>query len=244
MINMLQSENLKFKRSFSKKFCFIVPMYILVLSLQMNIYFFTNTMNWWSAFFIPFVVCIVCILSTNREKKAGNYRTLKSKDINLKALWISKIMVIAYYLLIASIIMIINFLIVKLLYISYSNNLIPIDKTIKAILTIWITTLILIPICLFIAEALGTFMVILVTCVGIIIGLFTVGNSLWYLCPWALNIRLMCPILKLNPNGALLEAGDPLLDSAVIPIGILVGIVGFTVLSLLTSIWFAKKEAR
>lgn len=243
-MNMFQSENLKFKRTFSRNLCFIAPMYVLILSLWMNQHFFTNTINWWSAFFYPFVICLVCVLSAIREKKAGSYRTLKSKDIDLKKMWISKILVISYHCLIASLILMLNYIVVKLIYISYNSSLIPIGKAILGIFVIWLTTLILIPICLFVAEAFGTFTAILVTSVGFILGILLVDKSLWFLSPCSLNIRLLCPILNLNPNGCLLEAGDPLLDPSVISTGIIIGIVGFIVLSVITSFWFAKKEAR
>lgn len=241
MINMLQSENLKYKKTFAKVLAFISPMYVLAYSLFMNPYFFLNSINWWSFIILPFVIAIVAALSVIREKKAGHYRTLKSKDINLERMWISKIIVIGYYTFIASIVIIVSFLIVKLIF---NSDLIDVKDLIIGAFTIWFTTLVLIPICLFIAEKFGTFASIVVTCVGSVAGVIMSIDKMWYLCPWSISSRLMCPILSLNPNGMLLEPGDPLLDSSVILIGILMSIAGFIILSLLTSLWFAKKEAR
>ncbi|SFC47256.1 lantibiotic immunity ABC transporter MutE/EpiE family permease subunit [Clostridium uliginosum] len=243
MLNMLRSENLKYKRTFAKMLAFIAPMYVLVCSLFMSVYFFTNTINWWEVSFMPFIICLICALSAIREKKSGNYRTLKSKDVNLKKMWISKIIVIGYYTFIASLMILINFLIVKLIFNNKVTDSIYINKLIIAVFIIWLTTLILIPICLFVAEKFGTFLAILVNCIGSVVGLFIVTGKKWYLCPWNISNRLMCPILNLNPNGMLLESGDPLLDSSVISIGIIVSIVGLIILSVLTSLWFAKREA-
>lgn len=244
MINMLQAEHLKYKGTFARILAFIAPAYVLLDGFVQDAYIFCNSTNWWEVMFLPFVICIMCALSVIREKKAGNYRTLKSKNINLKKMWFSKIITVGYYTFISSLVIIINILIVKLIFRTNFTDLIDIKKVIIAILTIWFTTLILIPINLFLAEKFGTFVAIAVTCIGIVVGALVVREPSWYLWPWSISTRLMCPILNLNPNGCLIEAGDPLLNSSVIPIGIIASIIGFITFSLLTSLWFAKKEVR
>lgn len=241
MINMLQSENLRYKRTFSQKLFYIAPIYILIYILDCSRYTFSISMNLWSVAFMPFTIAILCSLVALREKKAGNYRTLKSKDIDLKKMWISKILVISYYTLLASIMVILYLLIIKLIHNSSS---IPIGDLFLATFVIWLTTLILIPICLFLSENFGSFSGIIITCIGFLWGVLMAPDSNWYLCPWSLNVRLMCPILKLRPNGLILENTSPLLDPSVISTGILISVGGFIVLSILTSLWFAKKETR
>lgn len=241
MINMLQSEFLKYKRTFSKILAFIVPTYILIYSFCMNMYFYQNAMNWWVLAIMPFIIGIICALSSIRELKSGKYRTLKSKDISLKMIWLSKIIVIGCYTFIASLLVIINFLIVNKVF---NYNMIDINTLILGVFITWLTTLILIPICLFIAERFGTFATIVVTSIGIVVEVLMTTGEAWYLCPWSISMRLMCPILKTHPNGCLLEVGDPLLNSSVILVGIVVAIIGLVMLSILTSTWFAKKEER
>lgn len=241
MIDMLKSEDLKYKRTFAKKIFYIAPIYILIQIVALNRYVLSNSMNWWSVCFMPFTIAILCTLISIAEKKAGNYRTLKSKDINLKKMWISKILVISYYTFLASLMVILYLLTIKLVR---QSSLVQVGPLFLGTFVMWITTLILIPICLFLSEAFGPFSSIFVTCIGIAGGVLTVTGPNWYLCPWNLNMRLMCPILKLNPNGELLESTSNLLDYSVIPVGLIVGIVGFIGLSLLTSLWFSKKEAR
>jgi ABC-2 type transport system permease protein len=240
MIAMLKSEDLKYKRTFAKNIFYIAPIYILIYILGCSRYTFSISMNTWSVFFMPFNIAILCSLVALREKKAGNYRTLKSKDIDLKKMWISKILVISYYTLLASLMVILYLLIIKLIH---NSSLIPVGDLFLSTFVIWLTTLILIPICLFLSENFGSFSGIIITCIGIVGAALMAPESNWYLCPWSLNTRLMCPILKLRPNGLILENTSPLLDPSVIPVGIIVGIVGFIVLSLLTSLWFSKKEA-
>ncbi|MGL4731875.1 MAG: lantibiotic immunity ABC transporter MutE/EpiE family permease subunit [Clostridium sp.] len=241
MFNMIQAELLKFKGTFSKKLAFIAPMYVLVYSLFMNRYFFQSVINWWSVAIMPFIIAILCLLTSLREKKAGKYRTLKSKDINIKKMWISKIIVIGGYSLMSTIIFIFNIVIVELIFQTSQINML---NAVWGLLIIWLTTLILIPICLFISEKFGTFMIIAISTLGIAIEVFITLTDKWFLWPWSISMRLMCPILKIHPNGCLLEVGDPLLDSSVISVGIIVSIIGVIIFTLITSIWFLRREEK
>ncbi|WGX77790.1 lantibiotic immunity ABC transporter MutG family permease subunit (plasmid) [Paraclostridium bifermentans] len=154
-------------------------------------------------------------------------------------MWLSKILVISYYTLLASLMVILYLLIIKLIH---NSSLIHVRDLFLGTFVIWITTLILIPICLFLSENFGPFSGIIITCIGIVVAVLMAPESNWYLWPWSLNVRLMCPILKLRPNGLILENTSALLDPSVIPIGIIIGVVGFILLSILTSLWFAKRR--
>ncbi|MCD3351855.1 lantibiotic immunity ABC transporter MutE/EpiE family permease subunit [Clostridium botulinum D/C] len=239
MINMLRSEHLKYKRTFSRKLFFIVPMYVLLNLITMTMYFFINTLNFWSCFIIPSMISLICALSALREKRAGNYRTLKSKDINLKKMWISKILIITYYEFLTSIVFLIIMLLVKLIY---KTSLIHPKELLIATFVIFITTLILIPICLFLAEIFGTFAPILMTLIGVMVGVIFATKSIWYLCPFSIAPRLMCPIIKVHPSGIPLEIGSPLLDPSVISKGFIISIALFIILSIITSFWFSKRR--
>ncbi|KOC31705.1 hypothetical protein ADU81_13060 [Clostridium botulinum] len=237
MINMLRSEHLKYKRTFCRKLFFIVPMYVLLNLPFMNMYFFINTLNLWSCFIMPFMISLICALSALREKRAGNYRTLKSKDINLKKMWISKILIVTYYEFLASIVFLSIMILVKLI-----KGVIYPKELLIGIFAIFITTLILIPICLFLAEIFGTFAPILITLIGVMSGVIFATKSIWYLCPFSIAPRLMCPIIKVHPSGIPLEIGSPLLDPSVISKGFIISIALFIILSIITSFWFSKRR--
>ncbi|WP_158002137.1 lantibiotic immunity ABC transporter MutE/EpiE family permease subunit [Clostridium botulinum] len=234
---MLRSEHLKYKRTFCRKLFFIVPMYVLLNLPFMNMYFFINTLNLWSCFIMPFMISLICALSALREKRAGNYRTLKSKDINLKKMWISKILIVTYYEFLASIVFLSIMILVKLI-----KGVIYPKELLIGIFAIFITTLILIPICLFLAEIFGTFAPILITLIGVMSGVIFATKSIWYLCPFSIAPRLMCPIIKVHPSGIPLEIGSPLLDPSVISKGFIISIALFIILSIITSFWFSKRR--
>ncbi|WGX77789.1 hypothetical protein QJS64_21060 (plasmid) [Paraclostridium bifermentans] len=69
MINMLKSENLRYKRTFSQKVFYIAPIYILIYILDCGKYPFSISMNLWSVAFMPFTIAILCSLVALREKR-------------------------------------------------------------------------------------------------------------------------------------------------------------------------------
>ncbi|WP_158002217.1 lantibiotic immunity ABC transporter MutE/EpiE family permease subunit, partial [Clostridium botulinum] len=162
-----------------------------------------------------------------------------TKDINLKKMWISKILIVTYYEFLASIVFLSIMLLVKLIY---KTSLIHPKELLIATFAIFIATLILIPICLFLAEIFGTFAPILITLIGVIAGVTFATKSTWYLCPFSIAPRLMCPIIKIHPSGIPLEIGSPLLNSSVISKGFIISITLFIILSVITSFWFSKRR--
>ncbi|GAA0068556.1 lantibiotic immunity ABC transporter MutE/EpiE family permease subunit [Clostridium sardiniense] len=246
MFKIIQAENLKYKRTFLRKIVIIIPLLIAIYASITLIdfnndynYFPQNSINWWTLIFMPVSIALLTVLSSSIEKKSGNYRALKSKNISKLKMWISKNIVIGFYTLIMTIIAI--FISIILYYIKKEliGNLFDI---IIAYFTVWLTTLAIIPISLFLSELFGTFITILSSFIGILGTMFLSTESSWILWPWSWSIRLMCPIMKTNPNGTLLEIGDPLLDSSVIGVGILTSIIICVGLIFLTGIWFSRRE--
>lgn len=241
MINMIKAEHLKYKRTFTKKLIFITPIFIFIWLFINGIYAYQNTINTWSIGLMSFLLAIITSSSSRKEKLSGKYVTLKSKNINGKLMWFSKIIVLGYYSFIISITLMVPFFAVKLFYPAIEANMLTLFISVIAI---WFTTLLLIPIYLFVSEKFRTFAAIALACIGVILDVVVSVKDFWYLCPWAINTRIMCPIFNQHPNGVLLESGDPLLNPVVIPIGIIATIIWLVGLSILTSIWFDKREVR
>ena len=248
MINYLKSENLKYRRTFSRKLIVLAPMFFILYAFftMSNMgtndnYFIAMVFNWWPLIFMPLGSALICSLSDTKERKSGNYRGLRSHNVNAVVMWLSKITIIAYYMLLSSVVLIV---VVYLSGVLIPSNATPLLKVCEASLVIWITSIGLIPIYLFFATWLGTVAAIGVGIVGLVTGVVMATESSWIMIPWCWALRLMCPIIKVHPNGTALIANDPLLSASVIPTGIFVSLLFFVVGSLLTAIWFSKKEVR
>lgn len=248
MINYLQSENLKYKRTFSRKFIVIAPLFFIFYALftmanmeTKNNYFIIMVFNWWPLIFMPLGSALLCSLSDAKERKAGNYRGLRSHNVKSIRLWLSKNAIIALYTFLSSIILI---AVVFLCGFLSPGNMAPFSKICEASMVIWITSVGLIPVYLFLATWLGTVASIGSALIGLAAGVIMATSPSWILMPWSWSLRLMCPIAKVHPNGVVLQNGDLLINPSVIPIGIIVSLVFLIMTSLLTSIWFSKREVR
>ncbi|MRN53175.1 lantibiotic immunity ABC transporter MutE/EpiE family permease subunit [Paenibacillus monticola] len=248
MINYLLSENLKYRRTFSRKLIVLSPMFFILYSFftlsnlgSQNNYFITLIFNWWPLLFMPVGSALLCSLSDAKERKSGNYRGLRTLNINAAVMWFSKIVIIAYYMFLASVILV---AIVFLAGVWMPSNSAPFLQISAASLTIWVTSIGLIPVYLFFSTWMGTAAAMGISVAGMVTGIMMSTESSWIMIPWSWGLRLMCPIIGVHPNGTTLPANDPLLNSSVIPMGIMISLVFFVVMSLLTAIWFSKREAR
>ncbi|WP_270573374.1 lantibiotic immunity ABC transporter MutE/EpiE family permease subunit [Bacillus glycinifermentans] len=229
----IKAEHLKFKRAFARKIVVIVPLINICFSFLMNAGFFvTGTFNWWSIIFMPIMIALLCASSHQKEKKASNYNGVFSAPVDLKTMWYAKVAVIAIYSLASQVIF--------LGFMYMMGFVIPQFATVNlAIITasslLWATTLWEIPLCLFLARRFGFAAAVTVNLLGgLILGIMSASESLWWLNPWSWSIRMMCPAIGIHPNGLPLENGDPLHSWAVVPPAVLLSALLFAVLMVAT----------
>ena len=248
MINYLISENLKYRRTFPRKLIVLAPMFFILYAFftmsnmgTKDNYFITMVFNWWPLIFMPLGSALICSLSDARERKSGNYRGLRSHNVHAAGMWLSKIAIIAYYMLLSSLVLI---AVVYLSGVLIPANAAPLLRICEASIVIWITSIGLIPVYLFFATWLGTVAAIGISVVGLVSGVVMATEPSWILMPWSWALRLMCPIIGVHPNGTALMANDSLLSTSVIPAGILISLLFFIAASMLTAFWFSKREVR
>ncbi|ODP26538.1 hypothetical protein PTI45_04378 [Paenibacillus nuruki] len=239
MMQYLKSENLKFKRTFSRKLLIAVPLFNIGFSFFMNPSFLiTNTFNWWSILFIPLTIAILCALSHQKEQKAANYNGIFTLPVSLSTIWYSKTIIIALYMFIM-----LTFFVVMMMVISMvlPGNSISYIKIIEASAVLWLSTLWQIPFCLFLAKRWG-FVVTLVVNIagGFLLGIALATQSQWWISPWSWSIRMMSPIVGVHPNGVPLPVGSPLWNLQVVPVGLALSICFFVIVTLCSASSFNR----
>ena len=197
--------------------------------------------NWWPFIFLPLGMGIFSVLVAAQEKKSGNYRALLSHDVSPVFIWFYKIAAMAIYSLLSSLVLIASVVISGCLT---SKGEIPIGQILVGSFVCWLASLALIPIQLWAATWRGVFLSIGVAFAGMIAGVLAAPSDFWYALPWSWATRLMCPIIGVHPNGTLLEAGNKLLDTSVIPVGMILSVVLFLVLTMVTGVWFCRREIK
>lgn len=81
---------------------------------------------------------------------------------------------------------------------------------------------------------------------------FTTSVPLWgavvsekaYLFVGSIPMRVVCPFLRVLPNGLCAEAGNPMLDMAKVVPETALALVWFVVLTILFLVWFDRKEVK
>ena len=253
MIAVIQSEYLKYKRTFTRKLILCAPLFILILALLVKIvapdqngdwsFLLTVIYNWWPVIFIPIGMALFAALIHIQEKKAGNLVNLRIHNVSPCRVWFAKIAVMAIHSFWATLVLIVCTLASVLLIAADSS--VPWNQLIIGGLLIWLVSLPLIPLQLMAAFWKGLFSSMGLGIIGFFWGVSVAPGANWMFVPWSWPSRLMAPIVGVHPNGVSLPPGDPLLlDTSVIPLGIGISIAALILFSSLSALWFSRKELR
>lgn len=252
MMNILQSEFLKYKRTFTRRLIVFAPLFFILLALPQKLFMpgdyfrpwqliLDLIFNWWPVIFIPMGMALFATLTELQEKRAGNYRGLRTHDVSPARIWIAKVVVMGVHSLLATLVLIASTIISGLIT---GNGGIPWFEILAGGFTIWIVSLAIIPLQLWAAAWKGTFASMAMGFLGLLAGVMAATKPYWVYVPWSWPTRLMSPIIGVHPNGTLLETGSPLLAASAIPVGIVISIVTLVMFTFITAKWFSRREIR
>lgn len=184
-------------------------------------------------------ICTVCSVSCCTGKEIWKLSSVVFASYTIRTIWFYKVMAMAIYSLLSTVVSIVAVAIAG----SFSGaGAIPFRQIVTAALVCWLVSLALAPIQLWAATWKGMPLSMGIGFLGMIAGVFAAPEAVWVAVPWSWATRLMCPMIGVHSNGTILETGDPLLDTSVILVGIVVSIVSFLVLTGITAIWFDRRE--
>ncbi|MBU3074995.1 lantibiotic immunity ABC transporter MutE/EpiE family permease subunit [Clostridium estertheticum] len=239
MLKYLQAENLKYKGTFLKKLILIAPIVTLLFGASSGQWFQANSFNWWYMMILTGYISIMAVMTNEKEQKKLRYRAVFGLPISLKKVWISKVLVNCIYMTLSCMILSVGIILGG----YYFSIIIPFSRVIVAVVLISVTSLWQIPLCMFLAKKLGMIGAVLINVGSLfVLGDLTVLTSMWWICPYSWTSRIMCPVLGYLPNGLKAEMGSSLLNPSVIPIGIILSLILFTLLLIVTANWFGKQE--
>lgn len=251
MIKYLIAENLKTKKTILRKLLICIPMLCVSLALIFDFLgfgYFTSksaftSINHWSLSWMPLLVVFLTGMFHKIEQNSTGYKTIFSFPIDLKKSWIAKIAILSFFTLIASLFLGILTVILNIAFTSTEASVVPFYNCFIAIIISWITSLWQIPLCLWLSRKINFFILLILTYgANLELGASRAPSSLWWLFPWSIPLRLQCPLLHLHPNCLPLDSNSALLNSSVIPVGIVLSILLFFILVLITSYSFSKSE--
>lgn len=248
MINYFLSENLKTKNTFIKRLIYIAPIFVFLLSVFLTAaYYIVDGYNWWYMAIIPIFLVIECTLFISIDDKYKNGAIL-SLPLDLRKIWIAKIFVILKNLIISNLIVFL-FANILPLVIPMNNILkIPFLNGLLAISVLIVTFMWQIPIWLYLGQKFGMFIcIILSLALNTLFQILSI-EKFWFAVPFSYPARLMCPILKILPNGLMAVPESftfkpELLSVSSVFYGVTVSILLFIIFTLATAKQFSKIQS-
>ena len=239
MTGLVQSELLKTKRSFARWSVLLMPLFAVLLAsvLIEDRFVQACSLNWWCVIMLPAVLPIVCAALICKEQKMSCFNTAilpapqkKTMLGKLAAGWIMLLGANAVLFLFT----------VLAGYFFESQFSVLSVLTAAAVLTLayaW-----QVPACLLLivrtGPAAGFFISLAVN--AVCSSQPAAGSSFWII-PFAVPVRLLAPILGINPNGVPLEAASPLWNPGVILPGILIVLAAAVLFAFLACRWSEKR---
>lgn len=250
-MNGLKSELLKYKRTFTKKLIVFIPLFFVLYSLAIRLAIpdFSSSwegvtvlvFNWWPFIFLPLGMGIFSVLVAAQEKKSGDYRALLAHNVSPVTIWVYKVTAMAIYSFLSALVLIAAVAISGYLT---SKGKMPVRQIVEGSFVCWLASLALIPIQLWAATWKGVFLSIGLAFAGMMAGVLAAPSDFWYAVPWSWATRLMCPIIGVHPNGTFLGAGSPLRDTSVVPVGMILSVIMFFAATIITGVWFRRREVK
>lgn len=244
MTNIILAEHLKLKNTFGRKVVVVAPVLIslmaLLFTLGMDQAFPAGAYNWWYSTMLPGMLAVLCYLVIKKDKKTKYYNIFLLHSLPSKS-WVGKTMYCALGLVVSNFII---FIITALGGILVGTT-ISVQGGFFGALLLSITYLWEIPLFLFLSARFGMFAAIFTSLVLEISGTVTLADqSMWWVYPPSIPIRLMCPVLGILPNGLPVPGGSELLNTNVILPGVSISVLLFLGLLFLTASWFQKMEVK
>lgn len=228
MVSIIRAERLKMRHTFGRVLPVAAALLTLTLALGFayrNKYYSVSAWNWWYVMLLPGMLAVLCCLGMKKERKL-HYGNLLSLHISQEKCLTGKIIFYAVGLSAANLLIAAGTFAADIFWGSY----IPLGNGFIAAIVLSICCLWEIPLFMVLEMRVGIFGSLLCGMVLSIGGTSMIADSdLWWVCPAAVPVRLMCPILGIMPNGLLVPADSPLGDIGVVFPGIMICLAWFGV---------------
>lgn len=247
MLQYFLSENLKTKNTFSNKLVWIMPMLTIILSLFLTAdYFQVDSYNWWYTMMLPGFISLYGAMLGRLDGSMKN-RALLPLPIDLKKVWLAKVLVGIKNLSIACFIIFLCTQFTPFISPEHAIGKFTIFNCLFATVLLIITFMWQLPLCMVMGKKIGLFATTFISLVINIISTILAVKGFWWANPFSYPARLMCPVLKILPNGLLAEAASvtftpEVMNVWVIPFGVIVSSVLLLITTYLTINWFERQE--
>lgn len=241
MFGIVQSEILKMKHTFSMRLVFFAPFFTLMLgyflsgsSIQYAAY------NWWYTAIFPMTISVWCADIITKEKNTG-FQNILCLPTHLGKIWIGKSFAVITLLFVTNLLMWIGC--TAFGYFTTMN--ITLTDGMEGCLFLFLTYIWQVPFIMFISDKAGYLTAILSSFAGNIL-LFSVGvgKPWFFLNPYAIPARIVCPFFGVYPNGLILESDSPLWNTDCILPAVVISLVLAIFILAVSAMLFSERSNR
>ena len=234
MNNFIKTEIMKEKKSANSKLIKIVPLIFAVFTCFVVMFMVPSTngqsyllaaaYNWYPLLILPIVLSLLVVNIFNKEKiyHKNLYNSLGIDDG--KIIWAKSLVILAHLL----VILLASAFLLYLLGHFLLGDPISLGESLKASLVIFIGSFPVVGLSfIFVYFFNKGFIVILINFILSLVGPELAVKDIWFLFPYAYNLRMIASAVGIHPNGTFLEEGSALANPSSIYVGIILSIISF-----------------
>lgn len=240
MIKMLKVEWIKEKRAANSTLKYIVPIIFVLFNLFMvsimgqspagRSYLMATAFNWYPVMILPIVLSllVVNIVSKEKEEHIALWRRL---NISVEKIFIAKNGMVVFELFTILMLSSIGIYLVGKFFLQEEISL-----RIMTLATgcLFIGSLPVISLSFFIYKLFHKkFLVILINFVFTFPSAMIAVTSYWKFFPWDYNLRILCPIVEVHPNGTFLEKSSPLTAMNAVYVGLVLSVMVYVIITVI-----------
>ena len=240
MIKMLKVEWIKEKRAANSTLKYIVPIIFVLFNLFMvsimgqspagRSYLMATAFNWYPVMILPIVLSllVVNIVSKEKEEHIALWRRL---NISVEKIFIAKNGMVVFELFTILMLSSIGIYLVGKFFLQEEISL-----RIMTLATgcLFIGSLPVISLSFFIYKLFHKkFLVILINFVFTFPSAMIAVTSYWKFFPWDYNLRILCPIVEIHPNGTFLEKSSPLTAMNAVYVGLVLSVMVYAIITVI-----------
>lgn len=246
----IKAEELKNRHTVSTKLFWIVPLASILLACvfsgQQARYYQVNQFNWWYTSLFPMLLLLSTAFLVQRERKMKN-RAMGVLPVDMKKVWFAKVVYSLKTLVLAVALIFCAQEGISRLFAGGAVREITTASSLMAAILWIVLSAWQIPLWLFVNQKCGfTASLLMGLACNVGPGIMGATTKWWIINPFSYINRLMCPVLKILPNGLTAEPGSMtfypgLMETWSIPVGVGISLVLLLVCFAATARWYDRK---
>ena len=240
MIKMLKVEWIKEKRAANSTLKYIVPVIFLLFNLFMvnlmgqspegRSYLMATAFNWYPVLILPIVLSLLVVNIVSKEKE--EHLTFQRRlNLSVEKILIAKNEMVILELFVILILSSIGIYLVGRFFLQEEISL---KIMFLATCCLFIGSLPIIALSFFIYNLFNKkYLVILINFIFTFPSAIIAVTSYWEFFPWDYNLRILCPIIEVHPNGTFLEKSSPLTSMNAVFVGLALSVMVYILITVL-----------